>query len=53
MASGTGTATTARAILFGVLNDRSRLACHLQWYLAETAEVIAHAISAATAMISA
>ena len=23
-------------ILFGVLDDRSRLACHLQWYLAET-----------------
>jgi hypothetical protein len=27
-------------ILFGVLDDRSRLACHLQWYLTETAEVI-------------
>jgi hypothetical protein len=24
-------------ILFGLLDDRSRLACHLQWYLAETA----------------
>lgn len=32
----------ATPILLGVLDDRSRLACHLQWYLAETAEVIAH-----------
>ena len=24
-------------ILFGAIDDRSRLACHLQWYLAETA----------------
>ena len=31
-------------ILFGVLDDRSRLACHLQWYLAETAEIIAHGL---------
>jgi len=34
-------------ILLGVLDDRSRLACHLQWYLAETAEVIAHGLSQA------
>src|ERR1700682_965291 len=34
-------------ILFGVLDDRSPLACHLQWYLAETAEVIAHGLSQA------
>jgi putative transposase len=34
-------------ILFGVLDDRSRLACHLQWYLAEAAEVIAHGLSQA------
>ena len=26
-------------ILFGVIDDRSRLACHLQWYLGETAEI--------------
>src|SRR5208337_4903642 len=32
-------------ILFGVLDDRSRLACHLQWYLAESAETIAHGLS--------
>ena len=34
-------------ILFGVVDDRSRLACHLQWYLAESAEVIAHGLSQA------
>ena len=34
-------------ILLGVLDDRSRLACHLQWYLAESAENIAHGLSQA------
>jgi len=34
-------------VLFGVLDDRSRLACHLQWYLAEAAENIAHGLSQA------
>lgn len=34
-------------ILLGVLDDRSRLACHLQWYLAETAQNIAHGLSQA------
>ena len=34
----------ATPILFGVIDDRSRLACHLQWYLAETAEIIAHGL---------
>jgi len=34
-------------VLFGVLDDRSRLACHLQWYLSETAEVIVHGLSQA------
>jgi transposase InsO family protein len=34
-------------ILFGVLDDHSRLACHLQWYLAETAENVAHGLSQA------
>ena len=37
----------ATPILFGVLDDRSRLACHLQWYLSETAEVIAHGLAQA------
>src|SRR5262249_59412350 len=34
-------------VLFGVLDDRSRLACHLQWYLTENAENIAHGLSEA------
>jgi putative transposase len=34
-------------ILFGVLDDRSRLACHLQWYHSECAENIAHGLSQA------
>lgn len=33
--------------LFGVLDDRSRLCCHLQWYLHETAEVLVHGLSQA------
>ena len=36
-----------RPILFGVVDDRSRLACHLQWYLSETAEIVAHGLSQA------
>jgi putative transposase len=35
-------------VLIGVIDDRSRLACHLQWYLThENAECIAHALSQA------
>jgi putative transposase len=34
-------------ILFGMLDDRSRLACHVQWFLAENAENIAHGLSQA------
>lgn len=30
--------------VLGVLDDRSRLACHVQWYLAETAEDLIHAL---------
>jgi transposase InsO family protein len=37
----------ATPILLGVVDDRSRLACHLQWYLAETAQNIAHGLSQA------
>jgi transposase InsO family protein len=33
--------------LFGVLDDRSRLACHLQWYLTESAETLVHGLSQA------
>ena len=31
-------------ILLGVLDDHSRLGCHMQWYLAETAEVFVHGL---------
>ena len=37
----------ATPVLFGVLDDRSRLACHLQWYLAENAQNVAHGLSQA------
>ncbi len=37
----------ATPLLFGVLDDRSRLACHLQWYLEENAENTAHALAQA------
>jgi transposase InsO family protein len=31
--------------LFGALDDRSRLSCHLQWYLDETAGTLVHGLS--------
>lgn len=34
-------------VLFGALDDRSRVACHLQWYLSENAENAAHGLSQA------
>jgi putative transposase len=37
----------ARPLLLGVLDDCSRLACHLQWYLDETAETLVHGLSQA------
>jgi putative transposase len=37
----------ATPVLFGVIDDRSRLACHLQWYLSENAENVAHGLSQA------
>ena len=30
--------------LFGCLDDRSRLACHLQWYYVESAETLVHGL---------
>jgi len=33
--------------LLGVLDDCSRLACHVQWYLAETAATLVHGLSQA------
>jgi putative transposase len=35
--------------LLGVLDDRSRLCCHLQWYLDETAETLVHGLRQAIA----
>jgi putative transposase len=43
----TSRAELLRPILFGALDDRSRVACHAQWYLAETAENVAHGLSQA------
>jgi putative transposase len=34
-------------VLLGFLDDRSRLCCHVQWYLAESAEVFVHGLSQA------
>jgi len=34
-------------ILLGVLDDRSRVCCHLQWYLEETARALVHGLSQA------
>lgn len=34
-------------VLIGVIDDYSRLACHLQWYLTENAECLAHALAQA------
>jgi transposase InsO family protein len=34
----------AKAVLLGVLDDRSRLCCHAQWYLSETAQALVHAL---------
>jgi transposase InsO family protein len=37
----------AYPLLLGVLDDRSRLGCHAQWYLAEGAEELCHGLSQA------
>ena len=36
-----------KPLLLGVIDDRSRLCCHLQWYLDETAESLIHGLSQA------
>ena len=33
--------------MLGLLDDRSRVACHLQWYLDETAETLVHGLTQA------
>ncbi|MCY2987977.1 MAG: DDE-type integrase/transposase/recombinase [Planctomycetota bacterium] len=37
----------ARPLILGILDDHSRLCCHLQWYLSETAEDLVHGLSQA------
>jgi transposase InsO family protein len=34
-------------VLLGILDDRSRLCCHMQWYLAENAENLCHGMGQA------
>ena len=36
-----------RPLVLGILDDHSRLCCHLQWYLSETAEDLVHGLSQA------
>jgi transposase InsO family protein len=36
-----------RPLALGILDDHSRLACHLQWYLSETAADLVHGLSQA------
>lgn len=36
-----------RPILLAILDDRSRLICHAQWYLAETAQSLVHGLNQA------
>ncbi len=40
-------ASWQRPIALGILDDHSRLCCHLQWYLSETAEDLVHGFSQA------
>lgn len=37
----------AKPVLIGILDDRSRLACHLQWFMAESAPNVVHTLSQA------
>lgn len=43
----TRTGTWIKPMLLGVIDDRSRLVCHLQWYLDETAESLVHGLAQA------
>jgi transposase InsO family protein len=43
----TGAGQWQRPIALGVLDDHSRLCCHLQWYLSETTEDLVHGFSQA------
>jgi transposase InsO family protein len=39
--------TRVTPVLLGVLDDRSRLCCHAQWYLADRAETLCHGLGQA------
>ena len=39
--------TWVKPLLFGCIDDRSRLVCHLQWYLDESAQTLVHGLSQA------
>ena len=39
--------TWEKPFLLGILDDRSRLVCHLQWYLDESAQSLVHGLSQA------
>lgn len=43
----TRTGVWVKPMLLGVIDDRSRLVCHLQWYLDETAQSLVHGLSQA------
>lgn len=43
----TGQGRWQRPIALGILDDHSRLCCHLQWYLSETAEDLVHGFAQA------
>jgi len=43
----TKTGEYMRPKMLGVLDDHSRLACHVQWYLSESAETLCHGLSQA------
>jgi transposase InsO family protein len=43
----TATGQWLRPIALGILDDHSRLCCHVQWYLSETAEDLVHGLSQA------
>ena len=43
----TPTGQWLRPIVLGILDDHSRLCCHLQWYLSETTEDLVHGLSQA------
>lgn len=43
----TPTGQWLRPVALGILDDHSRLCCHVQWYLSETAEDLVHGLSQA------